>query len=295
MKYKKENQYLILTIDEKHQNISILQLFHQLCLSKKTIHLLKQNKDYQLNHQYVAIDTLLKINDHLSIKAYDSGIDFKEESYPLQIIYEDDILCVVNKPANTIVHPENKDELHTLCNYVAYYYKQTKQNYPIRYLHRLDKDTTGLVMFCKCQLLQPYFDKMIAEKQIKKYYLAIIQGHLDKNSITIHKPIGHHRHHQQKMIISSSGKNAITHIKQLTTFQYYSIVECLIETGRKHQIRVHLSSIHHPILGDELYGKPSTLIHRLALHAYRLQFIHPLSQKKIDITCDVNDDMKRLF
>lgn len=174
MKYKKIEDFLVFTIDEKHQNISILDFFKQLHLSKKTIHLLKQNKEYRLNNQFVAVNSILQLNDQLSIKAYDNGIDYIPQYYQLPIIYEDDILCIVNKPAHTIIHSENKTGKGTLCNYVAYYYKQTKQDYPVRYLHRLDRDTTGLVIFCKCSLLQPYLDKMINEKSIKKFYLACI-------------------------------------------------------------------------------------------------------------------------
>lgn len=295
MKYKKIDNYLVLTIDEQYQNLSILDFFKKLHLSKKTIHLLRQNKAYSLNHQFVSITTLLHINDQLSIKAYETGIDFLPQLCHLDIVYEDDVLCIINKPAHTIIYPENKDGTDTLCNYVAYYYKQTKQNYPVRYLHRLDKDTTGLIMFCKCGLLQPYFDMMISEKLIKKYYLACIKGNLNKENLTINKPIGHDRHHKQKMIISQSGKNAITHIKRLKIKQDYSLVQCQIETGRKHQIRVHLSSINHPLIGDELYDQKSSYIERLALHAYRLQFIHPLSNEKMDIICDMPDDMKKMF
>lgn len=295
MKYKKRDEFLVLSIDEKHQNISILDLFQQFHLSKKTIHLLRQNKAYYLNEQFVPVTTILHLNDQLSIKAYDLGIDYLPQYYNLQIIYEDDILCIVNKPAATIIHPENKQGKNTLCNYVAYYYKHTQQNYPVRFLHRLDKDTTGLVMFCKCSLLQPCFDMMISEKRIKKTYLAWIKGHMNQKSLTINQPIGNDRHHQQKMIISRSGKYAMTHIQQLKVKKDYSLVECQIETGRKHQIRVHLNSINHPIIGDELYGNKSSYINRMALHAYRLQFIHPLTNKKMDIICDIPDDMKKMF
>lgn len=295
MKYKKANDYLIFTIDEKHQNMDILDFFHQLHLSKKTIHLLRQNKEYSLNNHFVSTDTVLQLHDQLSIKAYDKGIDYIEQPYNLQIVYEDDILCIVNKPAHTIIHPETKTQKNTLCNYVASYYKQTGQDYPVRFIHRLDSNTTGLVIFCKCCLLQPYFDLMISQKMIQKTYLAWIEGKLNQKNITVNKPIGKHRHHNQKMIVSATGKPAITHIHQLQTRKDISLVSCQIETGRKHQIRVHLSSLGHPIVGDELYGQRSCYIQRMALHAYRLQFIYPLTNKKMDIICDIPDDMKKML
>ena len=191
--------------------------FHYLHLSKKTIHLLRQNKDYTLNNTYVDYQTILKDKDILSIKAYEQGRDFIEEESSLEIIYEDDLLCIVNKPSNLIIHPDDKSKKNTLCNYVSYYYQQTHQDLPIRYLHRLDRDTTGLVMFCKCALLQPYFDVLIASKEIKKTYLAIIQGHLPKREMTIDLPIGQDRHSKNKMCISKTGKDALTHFKEIKT------------------------------------------------------------------------------
>lgn len=295
MKYKKNSDELILIIDQNYHHRTILDIFHDLHLSRKTIHLLKQNKQYRLNGVYVDSQSQVKIHDQLSIKAFDQGIDFIPQSYPLDIIYEDDILCIVNKPSHTIIYPENKEGKNTLCNYVAGYYQQSQQNYPVRFLHRLDQDTTGLVMFCKCQLLQPYFDEMISAKKIKKYYLACIEGQLAHSPLTICKSIGNDRHHKQKMVISSSGKSAITHVCTLQKNKSYSLVKCRIETGRKHQIRVHLSTIGHPLLGDKLYGHQSRYISRVALHAWRLQFIHPLTNKKMDIICDIPQDMKKLF
>ena len=177
MHYHKEKNHLVIEIDERIQGMTLLEFFHYLHLSKKTIHLLRQNKDYTLNNTYVDYQTILKDKDILSIKAYEQGRDFVEQESSLEIIYEDDLLCVVNKPSNLIIHPDDKSKKNTLCNYMSYYYQQSYQDLPIRYLHRLDRDTTGLVMFCKCALLQPYFDALIASKEIKKTYLAIIQGH----------------------------------------------------------------------------------------------------------------------
>ena len=178
---------------------------------------------------------------------------------------------------------------------MSYYYQQTHQDLPIRYLHRLDRDTTGLVMFCKCALLQPYFDYMIASKEIKKTYLAIIQGHLPKREMTIDLPISQDRHSKNKMCISKTGKEAITHFKEVKTKGNYTLVKCQIETGRKHQIRVHLNHLHHPIVGDFLYGKASSKIKRMALHAYCLEFIHPLSNQPMMIECPLPFDMEKIL
>lgn len=295
MHYHKEKDHLVLEIDKRVQGMTLLELFHYLHLSKKTIHLLRQNKDYTLNKTYVDYHTVLKEKDILSIKAYEQCRDFIEQESSLEIIYEDDLLCIVNKPSNLIIHPDDKSKKDTLCNYVSYYYKQTHQDLPIRYLHRLDRDTTGLVMFCKCALLQPYFDALIASKEIKKTYLAIIQGHLPKKEMTVNLPIGQDRHSKNKMCIFKTGKEAITHFKEIKTSGNDTLVKCQIETGRKHQIRVHLSHLHHPIIGDSLYGKASSQIKRMALHAYRLEFIHPLSNQLMTIECPLPLDMEKII
>ena len=237
----------------------------------------------------------LKEKDILSIKAYEQGRDFIEQESSLEIVYEDDLLCVVNKPSNLIIHPDDKSKKNTLCNYVSYYYQQSHQDLPIRYLHRLDRDTTGLVMFCKCALLQPYFDALIASKEIKKTYLAIIEGHLPQKEMSVNLPIGQDRHSKNKMCISKTGKDALTHFKEIKTNKNYTLVTCQIETGRKHQIRVHLNHLHHPIVGDSLYGKASSKIKRMALHAYCLEFIHPLTYQTIKIECPLPFDMEKIF
>lgn len=295
MHYHKEKNHLVIEIDERIQGMTLLEFFHYLHLSKKTIHLLRQNKDYTLNNTYVDYQIILKDKDILSIKAYEQGRDFVEQESSLDIIYEDDLLCIVNKPSNLIIHPDDKSKKDTLCNYVSYYYQQTHQYLPIRYLHRLDRDTTGLVMFCKCALLQPYFDALIASKEIKKTYLAIIQGHLPKREMTIDLPIGQDRHSKNKMCISKTGKDALTHFKEIKSNKEKTLIECLIKTGRKHQIRVHLNSLHHPLIGNQLYGKSSPFINRMALHAYRLEFVHPLTYQTMMIECTLPKDMEKLL
>ena len=202
MHYHKEKKHLVIEIDERIQGITLLEFFHYLHLSKKTIHLLRQNKDYTLNNTYVDYQTILKDKDILSIKAYEQGRDFIEEESSLDIIYEDDLLCIVNKPSNLIIHPDDKSKVFQAIGKAMATDGECDLEIRtiVHYLHRLDRDTTGLVMFCKCALLQPYFDYMIASKKIKKTYLAIIQGHLPKREMIIDLPIGQDRHSKNKIL-----------------------------------------------------------------------------------------------
>lgn len=294
MEYLIKGNYLMLKIDENFASMTLEEIFHYFCLSKKAIHLLKQYKQYFLNNQYVPMNTIVKQGDWLKISAFETGLDFTPQPFSLDIVYEDDFLLVVNKPCHVIIYPEDKTGSNTLCNYVANYYLETDQYYPIRPIHRLDKDTTGLVLFCKCAFLQPLLDSMLSKKEIARYYLALCQGIID-HDIDINLPIGRDRH-TNKMRISTSGKQAITHVKVLekNLAGNYTLIECQLETGRKHQIRVHLQAISHPLIGDRLYGKASKLINRTALHGYKLVFKHPILNKQLQITAPLPKDFERL-
>lgn len=293
MKYKVNQEYLTLYIDELFDNKTIEDLFHYYHLSKKSIHLLKQNKEYFLNHQFVPVSSLLHKNDQLKIKAFSlSGIDFIPQSKYLDIIYEDDFLLIINKPSGMNVHPDKEKGTNSLCNIVANYYLENNLFYPVRYIHRLDYDTSGLIIFCKCQFIQAYLDYQLSIKQIKRYYLAVVEGEVKNTSFkTIQTYIARDRHQSGKMRVSKTGQIAITHYRLYKQIPPYSIVLCSLDTGRTHQIRVHLASIGHAIVGDKLYGQSSSKIKRQALHAYQIEFIHPITQKKLCIKCPLPKDM----
>lgn len=292
MKYWIKGNYLVLKIDDLFAGKTIDEVFAYFCLSKKTIHLMKQHKQYTLNNQYVQSNTVLKDNDMLSILAYDEGIDYAYELYDLKVVYEDDFILVVDKPEKTAIYPEHKTETGTLANYVANYYLETNQFYPVRPIHRLDVDTTGLVIFCKCALLQPKLDLMLANKEINRSYIGVCQGILKKDCV-IDKPIGRDRH-QNRMRINMHGKKAKTRLKVIKQNKdgNYTVIACQLETGRKHQIRVHLQAINHPLLGDKLYGNESKFINRVALHAYKIAFRHPLLNQEVEVFASLPNDFK---
>lgn len=293
MKYFIHNKYITFIIDQQFIYKSIEDIFHYFHLSKKTIHLLKQNKEYFLNQHFVSSQTILRKNDRLTIKAFETH----DHIYPptpssIDVVYEDDFILVVNKPAFLPIYPDRKEKTRSLNHYVSYYYLQNGYDLPIRPIHRLDNDTTGLVIYCKCALIQPLLDYQLSIKQIKREYIAIVEGNIDKQEHTVHTFIAKDRHNSKKVRVANHGKEAITHYQLIKNHQSKALIKCILETGRKHQIRVHMAYIQHPLIGDPLYGKPSKDINRQALHAYMIEMIHPVTLEPLHIECPLPKDFQ---
>lgn len=293
MHFQKNNHYLELTIDQNLENKTIHDIFIYYHLSKKAIHELRMSKDVFVNDQqiYQNFNISLKINDELKFPFFiDEEIDFISEDIPIDIIYEDEFILIINKQANIEIHPDSKDGLGTLVNGVAHYYQKTAQKHRVRYIHRLDRDTTGLIIFVKDHFVHNLYDYLLNKKIIKRYYLALVQNKLPKPKGIIDAPIGRDRHHNQKRIVSKTGDMAKTSYKLIKSFKNYNLVELELFTGRTHQIRVHMSFINCPILGDKLYGEESPLINRQALHAYKITLVHPITFESFSIESPLPSD-----
>ena len=213
----------------------------------------------------------------------------------LDIVYEDEWIIIVNKPAGIAVHPSLSHYSDSLSNGIRYYFDSINLKKKIRPVNRLDFNTSGLVIFAKCEYIQDILSKEMSENIFKKEYLCIINGTLDNSSGTIDLPIARKANSIIERCIDPSGQNSKTVYDVLKTFKDYSLVHCVLETGRTHQIRVHFSSIGHPLLGDTLYGTASPLISRQALHSYMISFIHPITKKEHSFTCPLPSDMKNLI
>lgn len=258
-----------------------LQLFK---VSKKHIHLLLQEKQIKVNRLIASRDTILKQSDVITITLPQEEIDYVCDPTPASVVYEDDFVLIVHKPAGMLIH-DDKANSGALANQVATYYTQTNQSHAIRYIHRLDEETSGLVFFSKISLFQPWFDEQLANKEIKRTYYAICEGEMKvgKKQL-IKKPIGRDRHNPKKMLAISTGKEATTRIKCEAMKKGMSLVKCELETGRTHQIRVHLSYIGYPIVNDELYGKKSDTWRGMGLYAYQLEWQDIITKEKRVIT-----------
>ena len=250
-------------------------------LSRKIVYFLKAEKRVRVNGAVVTKNTSIETNDQIEIDILKPETnDIPVYDRKIEVLYEDAYLLIINKPIDILIYDSNNQ--NCLDNCVANYYQKNQQTHKVYHLHRLDRDTSGCIIYCKEPYLLAKLDYMIANKQIQRDYLALIEGKLE-NKITINKPIGRDRHINNKFRISSSGKQAITSIEPIKYENGNTLVKCRLKTGRTHQIRVHLSSINHPIVGDKIYGGKQA--NRLMLHSYSVSLIHPITNKKITIRC----------
>ena len=281
-------------ISNKHQDKTIKELLKENNIGRGKIEAIRVSKSSFINGSYANLETKLHNGDVLSFNI-DEEIDFICEEKEIEVIYEDDYIIAVNKPINMIIHPDDKSKGGTLVNLVASYYKKNNIKRKIRYIHRIDKETTGIVLFAKDFLSEAILLKQINNHQMKKYYLALIEGHLKQNKGQIKANIGEDRHINNKMCVSKNGKEALTNYKEIKRFKDYSLVEFELITGRTHQIRVHSSYLKHPLLGDPLYGGNYQYINRVALHSYKMEFTHPITNKEILIISYLSKDMNDLI
>lgn len=271
---------------------SILQ--KELKVSSRLLYkLIKLNK-IELNHKPCDTRKTGNLEDTITV-----NFNYEEDNsnivptkIDLNIIFEDDWLLVVNKPAGIAIHPSVLHYSDSLCNGIRFYFDKIGLKKKIRPVNRLDLNTSGLVVFAKCEYIQECLINQMKNNQFKKEYLAVCDGIFNEKSGTINLPIARKENSIIERCISENGQTAITHYEVLKEFDNYSLVKCSLETGRTHQIRVHMSAIGHHLLGDSLYGSISDLINRQALHCYNLQFIHPVYNNDLNFFGDLPNDFK---
>ena len=294
MKYSLEEKWLNIEIDSLFEK-TIQEFFDDFIPSKKMQHLLIQNKNVLLDGNPVKRESDI-VGLKLQINLYPEEYHYEKVNNVLDVVYEDEIILVVNKPKGLLVHSDGSDEL-TLTKIVESYYAD-KNYISALPIHRLDKETSGLVVYSKSIVFQPLLDQLLSNKQIRRNYLAFVRGKMESDkSIVIDSPIGKDRHNPNKRIIYKDGQPALTKVKSIgyNKKNNYSILACTLDTGRTHQIRVHLSSIGLPILNDDLYGVSSNLCIRMGLFAENLEMYHPLIQDNISVDCDLPNDLARLY
>lgn len=305
-------------INNKYSNIKeVLRDYFN--ISDRLLTKLKKSNQIYLNNTSTYINNPISIGDFITV-----NLDFNEESenivstkMNIDIIFEDEALLIINKPAGIPVHPSILHYENSISNGIKFYYNSINLKRKIRPVNRLDKDTSGIVIFAKNEYVQEALIRQMKNKIFEKEYYAILEGYLDKLSGTLNAPISRKEGSIIEREINENGELAITHFQLIKNFEVdtnleiekqtyssekkekskkeLSLVKFKLETGRTHQIRVHSKYINHPILGDSLYGSSSSIISRQALHSYKVTFIHPISKEKITLEIELPEDMKKIL
>ena len=257
--------------------------------------------------QKLIIEENLKVNDNKVKASYKVNVgdiiefnideleelDIKAQDIPLDVIYEDNDIIVINKKKGMVVHPGNGRTEDTLVNALMGRCKDSLSGIggKIRpgIVHRLDKDTSGIIIVAKNDKSHINLSEQIKNRKVNKYYIALVRGNVIENNATISMPVARSTKDRKKMAVNEKGKEAITHFKVLKRYNGYTLLEIKIDTGRTHQIRVHLSEIGYPVVGDEVYsnGKNKFGVKGQCLHAKRIEFIHPVTNKKMVLEAEL--------
>ena len=273
----------------KRLDIYIAENFNE--LSRTMIKKLIESNNILVNDKSEKVSYKVQANDNISIDVPEAKeTKLKAQEIPLDIIYEDSDIIVVNKPKGMVVHPANGNPDGTLVNAILSICKNSLSGIggELRpgIVHRLDKDTSGLIIVAKNDKAHINMSEQIKERNVKKTYIALVRGNVPEEEATINMPIGRSTKDRKKMAVTKNGKQAITHFKVLKRYSKYTLLEIKIETGRTHQIRVHMAEIGYPVVGDAVYssGKNEFGIEGQMLHAYKLEFMHPITNKHMELT-----------
>lgn len=272
-------------------------LRHSAKLSGRLIKGAAMDGRIKVNNNITRLNYVLKCGDVISLDiSKEETQNIEPEDISIDVVYEDIDVIVVNKNPGMVVHPTKRYPCHTLANALLYYFEKTNQNSIVRLVSRLDMDTSGLILVAKNQFSHMALARDMHSQDFQKNYLAIVHGHCEDKSGTIDLPIYRQTGDDIRRIVDDRGQQSVTYYNIIESCKGGEVVELTLETGRTHQIRVHMSHIGHPLFGDSLYGeREDEYIERQALHAYKLSFPHPKSGKVINLEVELPQDMKNLI
>jgi 23S rRNA pseudouridine1911/1915/1917 synthase len=258
----------------------------------KTGNVLVNNKETK--NSYIVQD-----GDEIDITIVEEDMHVEAEDIPINIVYEDDDVIVINKKSGMVVHPGNGNHSGTLVNALMNHSKLSSINGEFRpgIVHRIDKDTSGLLIVAKNDKAHLILAEELKKKEIKRKYIALVKGVIPHDTGTIDAPIGRDKQDRKKMCVTKdNSKEAITHFKVLERFKEATLLECILDTGRTHQIRVHMKYIGHPIINDPVYlGGKNIDDYGQMLHAYSITFIHPVTKETMTFTCEPEEEFNKIL
>ena len=284
-------------VEEKYDGIVIREfLKEELELSSRLIRRAAIEKRIFVNKEAVRMRKVLHTGDIVEVKLERvESQNIIPEKMELNIVYEDEDILVINKAADMPVHPSIGNYDNTLANGVTWYFKEKGQHFVYRCINRLDRDTTGALILAKNPYSAAVLSAQMKQRQIRRTYLAIVQGIAPEQG-TIDAPIGRAADSTiERQVDFANGESAVTHYERLATYHSYSLIELHLETGRTHQIRVHMKYIGHPLPGDFLYNPDYKIIKRQPLHSFQLEFAHPVTGENMCMTAPVPEDFADAF
>ena len=271
-------------------------------LSRAMVQKLLEGNNILVNGSIKKSSYKVKMGDKIDITINEpKEPKIEAQDIPVEIVYEDADIIVVNKPKGLVVHPANGNPDGTLVNAIMNICKDSLSGIGGEkrpgIVHRLDKDTSGLLIVAKNDKAHIHMSEQIKNRKVKKVYIALVRGIINENEATINMPIARSKKDRKKMAVDKDGKEAVTHFKVLKRYDKYTLLEIKIDTGRTHQIRVHMSEIGHPVIGDEVYsnGKNEFGVKGQMLHARSLDFEHPITGKKMHLEAEIPEYFKKVI
>ena len=295
--FKKEQQkYNLISYTSEEDSTLKEILLDKLNFSVRSLSKMKREQSVLINGEFKKPSTSVKKGDLIEVKIEEDMANFEPQDLNLEILYDDFDIIMVNKPPFMVVHPTKSHYDKTIANGVTDYIIKNNEKVKVRFVNRLDMNTSGLVIVAKNAYAHHTLSVDMGENKVEKTYITVVKGIVENDFGTINQPIYRPTEDSIKRVIDERGQASVTHYKVLERLNDATILEVKLETGRTHQIRVHMEYIGHGIIGDELYGYvDEELINRQALHAYSLEFNQPRTKEKLNFKADIPEDMKNLI